>query len=54
MSRSKAVVPILAGIGVGVLALFSYETLYILWAVSICLILYGVYLYAKEPRQNPN
>jgi hypothetical protein len=54
MSRKTAVVLILIGIGFGVFALVSYETAYILWAISICLILYGVYLYANESRQNPN
>ena len=50
MSRKTAVVLILIGIGFGVFALVSYETAYILWAISICLILSGVYLYVNEPR----
>ena len=54
MSRKTAVVLILIGIGFGFFALVSYETAYILWAVSICLILSGVYLYVNESRQDSN
>jgi hypothetical protein len=54
MSRKKAAVLILVGIGFGFLALVSYESFYVLWAVSICLILYGAYLYANESRQESN
>jgi hypothetical protein len=57
MSRTKAVILILVGIGFGLLALFLAESgslVYILWAVSICLVLYGIYLYANESRQDSN
>jgi hypothetical protein len=55
MSRTKAVILILVGIGFGLLALVlaqSGSLVYILWAVSICLVLYGIYLYANKSRQN--
>ena len=55
MSRTKAVILILVGIGFGLLALVFAESgslVYILWAVSICLVLYGIYLYANKSRQN--
>jgi intracellular septation protein A len=52
--RKKAAVLILVGIGFGFLALVSYESFYILWAVSICLVLYGAYLYANESCQESN
>jgi hypothetical protein len=45
----------LVGIGFGLLALVlaqSGSLVYILWAVSICLVLYGIYLYANKSRQN--
>jgi len=56
MSRKKAVVFISVGIGFGLLALVLSGSgpFYILWAVSICLVLYGVYLYANESREDPN
>jgi hypothetical protein len=55
MSRTKAVILILIGIGFGLLALVlaqSGSLVYILWAVSICLVPYGIYLYANKSRQN--
>jgi hypothetical protein len=55
MSRTKAVILTLVGIGFGLLALVlaqSGSLVYILWAVSICLVLYGIYLYANKSRQN--
>ena len=36
------------------LVLSASGPFYILWAVSICLILYGVYLYANDSRQDSN
>jgi hypothetical protein len=57
MSRTKAVILILVGIGFGLLALVFAESgslVYILWAISICLVPYGIYLYANKSRQNSN
>ncbi len=56
MTRTKAAVVILVGIGLGVLGIFlsGGVLVCILRAVSICLVLYGVYLYASESRKNSN
>jgi hypothetical protein len=57
MTRTKAVVVILVGIGFGLLAIFLSEIgslVYLLLAVSICLVLYGIYLYANESRKDSN
>jgi hypothetical protein len=55
--RTQAVFMILGGVGFGLLAIFLSQLsflAYILLAVSICLILYGAYLYANESREDSN
>ena len=55
--RTQAVFIILGGVGLGLLAIFLSQLrllAYILLAVSICLILYGAYLYANESREDSN
>ncbi len=55
--RTEATVIILFGVGFGLIAIFLSQLgflSYILLAISICLILYGAYLYANEFRQNSN
>jgi hypothetical protein len=55
--RTEAVVIILFGVGFGLVAIFLSRLgllAYILLAISLCLILYGAYLYANEVRQNSN
>jgi hypothetical protein len=49
--RTEAVVIILFGVGFGLVAIFLSRLgllAYILLAVSLCLILYGTYLYANS------
>jgi len=55
--RTEAVVIILFGVGFGLVAIFLSRLgllAYILLAISLCLILYGAYLYANEVSQNSN
>ena len=55
--RTQAVFIILVGVGFGLLAMFLSQLgflVYVLLAISICLILYGAYLYANEPRLDSN
>ena len=55
--RTEAIVITLFGVGFGLTAIFLSQLgflSYILLAISICLILYGAYLYANEFRQNLN
>ena len=55
--RTQAIFIILVGVGFGLLAIFLSQLgslTYVLLAISICLILYGAYLYANEFRQSSN
>ncbi len=55
--RTEAIVIILFGVGFGLIATFLSQLgslTFVLLAISICLILYGAYLYANEFRQNSN
>jgi hypothetical protein len=58
MSRRKeAVFIILFGVGFGLVAIFLSRLgllAYILLAISLCLIMYGAYVYANEVSQNSN
>ena len=56
MTRTKAVVVILVGIGFGLLAIFCPKSALssTLLAVSICLVLYGIYLYADQIPKDLN
>jgi hypothetical protein len=58
MSKPTPIVLFLVGIGAGLLGLYicgiePFEYKWVL-AISMCLVLYGAYLYAIEKRQNPN
>jgi hypothetical protein len=55
--RTEVVVIILFGVGFDLLPMFLSQLgflAYILLAISICLILYGAYLYASEFPQDSN
>ena len=55
--RTEAIVIILFGVGFGLVAIFLSRLgllAYILLAISLCLIMYGAYVYANEVSQNSN
>ena len=56
MSKPKPIVLILVGIGLFGLHIFGIEPFQhkSVLAISICLVLYGAYLYAIEKRPNSN
>lgn len=56
MSKPTPIVLILFGIGLGFfgLRIFHSSPFYWVLVIPICLVLYGVYLYATEKRPNSN